>query len=107
MTLCSDSLELLCTLCVKSLHLIENHERIVRITAEVNYCISICISSERCSMSLAVALVALVVGCPCALSHHALSDDEGWTVSNCLCLVKSLADLVAVVTVDCNDMPSP
>ena len=57
MTVRNYSLEFLSTPCVKILHFVEDHERIFRITAEINNRIPECISTERCTMSLAVALI--------------------------------------------------
>ena len=107
MTCSNDSLELLLTLSVESLDLVEDHEWVLRITTEVCDCILECVAAERRAVSLAVALVRRTVSLESTLTHHALTDDEGWLSLHFLSLVESLADLLAVVTVDCDDMPSP
>ena len=107
MALCSNSLEFSLSLCIQFLHLIKDNKRFVWISSKIDDCISERISAKRCTMSLAVALEALIVGSLRSLAHHALSDDEYRTVSDCLGLVKSLTDLAAVVSVNGNDMPSP
>ena len=107
MTCSNDSLELLLTLSVESLDLVKDHEWVLRITTEVCDCILECVATERRAVSLAVALVRRTVSLEGTLTHHTLTDDEGWLSLHFLSLVESLADLLAVVTVDCDDMPSP
>ena len=57
-------------------------------------------------MGLAVGLIRRTVGLESTLTHDTLTDDEGGLAFYLLCLVESLANLIDVVTVDLEYLPT-
>ena len=57
-------------------------------------------------MGLAVSFVRSTISLQSSLTHNALTDDEGWLAFYLLCSIKSLTNLVYIVTADFDNFPS-
>ena len=57
-------------------------------------------------MSLAVGLVRRTVGLEGSLTHDTLTDDEGRFAFHLLSLVESLANLIDIITIDLEYLPT-
>lgn len=107
MTCSHDGAQLSVARIVESLHVVKHNERVVNIATKILHRVHISIATEWCAVCLHVTLVAAVVGLACALTHQCVTDDKCRTVLLLAGKDQSGTNLVRVVAVYCQHVPSP
>ena len=88
-------------------HVVEDYERVFQVSSQVEDGVLVGISSQGCSVGFATVFVRSIVGLACAFTHDTFTDDQSRTLVFGFGFVESLADLLAVVSVYFDDVPSP
>ena len=105
-TFCADSLELLSTVSVHFLNIVEDNEWILWVATKMLDSVDVSVATKRSTMGLAVSFVRSTVSLQSTLTHNALTDDEGWLAFYLLSSIESLTNLVYIVAADFDDFPS-
>ena len=92
---------------IELLNLGEYLKRILWIATQILDGVDVSVATKRSTVGLAVALVGSAVSLEGTLAHDALTDDEGRLALGCLGNIEGTTDLLNVVAVDLENLPTP